>query len=51
MRFVMWAKSWFLRLQVFLRRELLILRFRARSFFLLQSQPPLAVPQKGTLEI
>ena len=40
MRFVMWAKSWFLRLQVFLRRELLILRFRARSFFLLQSQPP-----------
>ena len=40
MRFVMYVKSWFLRLQVFLRTELLIFRFRARSFFLLQSQPP-----------
>ena len=35
----MYAKSWFSRLQVFLRRELLILRFRARSFLLLQRQP------------
>ena len=40
MRFIIWAKSWFSRLQIFLHRELLILRFRARSFFLLQSQPP-----------
>jgi hypothetical protein len=38
MRFFMWAKSWFLRLQVFLRRELLIFRFRVRSFLLLQRQ-------------
>jgi len=40
MRFVIWAKSWFSRLQIFLHRELLIFRFRARSFFLLRSQPP-----------
>jgi hypothetical protein len=40
MRFIIWAKSWFSRLQIFLHRELLIFRFRARSFFLLRSQAP-----------
>jgi len=35
----MYAKSWFSRLQVFLHRELLILRLRARSLFLLLKQP------------
>jgi hypothetical protein len=38
-QFLMYAKSWFLRLQVFLHRELLILRLRARSSFLLLKQP------------
>jgi hypothetical protein len=50
----MYAKSWFSRLQVFLRRELLILRFRARSFLLLQRQPrwkPAKDSSAGSVEI